>query len=288
MSTTDNPVEPVKDMAERMYGESLIEEPAEVEPTEIEEEAEEEAPEDTDAEVDAEEDPDAEQSETDDTDGDDDAEPAGDDFVEEINGKKVNRKELREGYLRQSDYTRKTTEVAEERKAVAAKQAEVDKVAEILGDIQTEIQTLVMGDVQNVDWDSVRISDPSEYLRLKEVEAARSKKLAGLVEKRNQVVNAKIAEEGKALHEALGWKDAAKKQADIEAINGYLQEQGITETVTSHKLMLAIHKAAMHDRFQRDKVKTLKEVKKAPKVTKPVKQVKKPEPTTLLDRMYPV
>jgi len=149
---------------------------------------------------------------------------------------------------------------------------------------------LIMGDVNNIDWDAVRVADPSEYLRLKEVEASRSQVLNDLVAKRNKVVQENTVKESEALHKALGWSDQAKKDADIKLVTGYMQEKGITDQVASHKLMLALHEAAdlsaKAKALEAAKVATLKEVKKAPKTTKPVKTVKQSGPQTLENLLY--
>jgi hypothetical protein len=279
MPPTDNPAtEPV--LSDLLYNDHAVTEtPRPTEPATTEKEAVEDAestmevesPSDTDATVD---DPDAEPGEElfDVTDGD--------------TPLKVNRKELIDSYKRQADYTKKTQAVAEDRKVVEAEKARVLSEAKVLTDIQTEIDALIMGDLNQVDWDAVRTTDPSEYLRLKEVEVKRKDALAGLVEKRNQVVRANTAAEGDALHKALNWSDAAKKSKDIDTIVEFCREQGITEQVTSHKLMLAILDAAKYQALEKAKVETLKEVKLAPKTTKPKPTPKTPAPKRLEDLFY--
>jgi hypothetical protein len=228
-------------------------------------------------------------SDTDETVDDSEAEPDEELFDVQDGDKtlKVNRKELVDGYTRLSDYTRKTKIVAEERKAVEAERAKVDDTVKVLSDIHEEVQSLIMGDLKQVDWDAVRTTDPSEYLRLKEVKAEREKTLDEMVKKRNQIIKAKTDAESIELHKALGWNDdAKKKQADIDLITGFVQERGITDQVTSHKLMLAILDAANYHKLQKAQAETLVELKKAPKTTKPVKTTKPPQPKSLEDLLY--
>jgi hypothetical protein len=278
MATTDNPAtEPV--LSDLLYNDAT---PADAETESPTDKAatEKEKPVD-DAESTTEDKTVESTSETSDTDTDSEAEPDEElfDVPDGDSTKKVNRKELVDGYQRQSDYTRKT-------QAVAAEKARVEESAKVLTDIHTELQTLIMGDVTNVDWDAVRTTDPSEYLRLKEVKAEREKVLENLVAQRNKVIKDKTDAESVALQKALGWSDTKKRQADIDSITGYLTEQGITEHVTSHKLMLAILDAAKYQAFQKTKAETLKEVKKAPKTTAPAKVAKPDAPKTLEDLFY--
>lgn len=76
------------------------------------------------------------------------AEPeAEDDSVTvDLDGEKVSLKELKAGYYRQRDYTQKTTEVAQERKAVEASKAQL---AERTSVIETALQNL-SGYLQNL------------------------------------------------------------------------------------------------------------------------------------------
>lgn len=260
-----------KTVEEQPPTEAVTEEEApEVEETEVEEESEQS---------------DEDQSETEETDESEETEAV---FTVKVRGeeKQVNQKELINGYQRAEDYAIATRELKEQQKVVTETKTKADEALKLLGDIAGEVQTLVMGDVNNVNWDELRTTDPSEYLRMKEVVAAREKALAEIVKKRNAIAEAKTVQESEALHKALSWSDPAKKEADIKAITDFMTAEGITETVTSHKLMLAILNAAKYRELQATKKKVIKEVKQAPKTTKPVKVTKAPAPKTLAERLY--
>lgn len=281
MTTTDNPAtEPV--LSDLLYKDHTPVEETES-PTETQETSE-------DVVEDAESTKEVESaSDTDATVDDSEAEPDEElfDVTDGDKPLKVSRKELVDSYRRQSDYTRKTKVLAEDRKVVEVEKAKVDETVKVLSDIHDEVQSLIMGDLKQVDWDAVRTTDPSEYLRLKEVQSAREKTLGELVTKRNQVIKAKTDAESIELHKALGWNDdAKKKQADIDAITSFVQERGITDQVTSHKLMLAILDAANYHKLQKAQAETLEELKKAPKTTKPVKNTKPAQPKSLEDMLY--
>lgn len=284
--TADTPSEPVE-ISELMYADDtpaadLKEAPkTEVESVTVESKADED--EETADELEESSESDETEEETPEQEGEEPADfevPDGDKVI------KVTRAELIKGYQRQADYTRKTTAIAEDRKAVQAEKARIEETAKVLTDINGELESLIMGDVQNIDWDQLRDSDVSEFLRMKEVVAAKQSRFGELVAKRDQIVKQKTDAEGVALHEALGWSDAAKRQSDIETLDGYMQANGITEQVTSHKLMKAILAAAKYEKLQAKKAATLKEVKLAPKTTKPAKIAKATAPKSAEDLMY--
>jgi len=201
--------------------------------------------------------------------------------------KTVNLKELKNGYQRNEDYAIATRELKDKEKVVLEKASKADETLKVLNDITGELDALIMGDVKNINWDELRQSDTAEYLRLKEVVDERKKTLSGLVEKRNQIIKEKTAAESEALHKALGWNtDAVKKEADIKQLTEYMASEGITEQVTSSKLMASILKAAKYDQLQKTRKETTKEVKTPQKVTKPVPKPKQAAPKSLEDRLY--
>jgi hypothetical protein len=200
--------------------------------------------------------------------------------------RKVTRSELIKGYQLEADATKKTMAAAELSKTAEAKIAQADEALKVLGDIQGEIESLIMADAKSIDWDMLRESDTPEYLRMKEVVAERQSAINNLVAKRNEVVAEKVREESEALHKALGWSDAAKRQADIDELTGYMTEAGITEQVTSHKLMLTMLEASKYRKLMATKKAVLKEVKQAPKTTKPVRTTKAAPEKTAAELFY--
>jgi hypothetical protein len=104
-------------------------------------------------------------------------------FVEiELNGKKYSvPAELKDGYLMQADYTRKTQEAAEIRKAAETRQAEAEKFYNVSQDVLEARATLINVDAQlkqyqDLDWRAFENEDPvsamsawREFQQLKEV-----------------------------------------------------------------------------------------------------------------------
>ena len=90
-----------------------------------------------------------------------------DDFEIEIDGKPVTIKgaELKSGYMRQSDYTKKTQEVAQERKALTAKQTEVmDQANVVRFQAHTKLEQFDAAVKQAGGWEKLRTSYPPEQV----------------------------------------------------------------------------------------------------------------------------
>lgn len=169
------------------------------------------------------------------------------------------------------DYTKKTMELAEQRKAIEAKDAEISaKLSELASFIEQKDQS--------VDWDNLRDTDPSEYLRQKELQESRKailqRESSELDAKREAQRQAAIGEQTNELYSIMGegWKgDVAAK--DFELANKYLTSMGIAEDeinqVIDHKLWKIFFDAAKYNRLRENKGKVNKEVRSAPKSVKP-------------------
>lgn len=100
------------------------------------------------------------------TEGEEGTEPAPELVEVEFNGKKHKiPAELRDGFLMQSDYTRKTQEVAEMRKSVEARQAEAEAQYNVSQEVLQARAALMLHDsqleqFQNVNWQQLENEDP--------------------------------------------------------------------------------------------------------------------------------
>src|SRR5689334_2167984 len=99
-----------------------------------------------------------------------------------IDGKDVEVKlsELKNGYQRQADYTRKTMEVAEQRKAAQAEnekaQQERQTYAANLQRMQVQLE-VALQEQQQTDWQKLIEENPQEYLRQMHIAQARQSAL---------------------------------------------------------------------------------------------------------------
>jgi len=117
------------------------------------EEAEDGQTEDEEDEADSEE-------ESDDDAGDDDKAEQ----LVEIDGEQLTLEEVKLGYLRQSDYTKKTQAVAEQRKAV---EEESQYYASTLNSLLTAVGADVQR-FQGVDWERAAVENPEQYRQAKQ------------------------------------------------------------------------------------------------------------------------
>lgn len=126
---------------------------------------------DDETDVDTEAQASAEDDDEPDTDADEgqggEGEPEEIEYAEiELNGKKYQVPvELKDGYLMQSDYTRKTQEVAEQRKAIEAQEAEIKNRAQVSEqELNARAELLVINqrlqEYQQVDWNAWQDEDP--------------------------------------------------------------------------------------------------------------------------------
>lgn len=133
---------------------------AEVVEDEVEAEADDsEEAEDGQAEDEEEE---ADTEEESDDDGESDGNPKEPEFLE-IDGEPVSIEEVKLGYLRQSDYTRKTQAVAEQRKAAEEeRQYYASTLNTLLTAVGADLQRW-----QNVDWERAAAENPAQYQQAK-------------------------------------------------------------------------------------------------------------------------
>lgn len=211
-----------------------------------------------------------------------------------VDGKDVamTKAELAEHYkngLRQADYTRKTMETAEARKAAEAEaskaKAERDQYAEKLQHFAIQ-QNGTIHELQSQLTEELLTSDPVEYLKLERTLHARQAQLQqaqqelqqiGLQQKHEQEQSAQSyrAQQLEALQAKLPeWKDPAKAKAEAEQIKDFLTAQEFTPEdiaqLGDHRLILLARKAMQFDALQAKAREAVKKVQAAPaKVEKP-------------------
>lgn len=106
-----------------------------------------------------------EEDEADTEEGDDETDDASDDEPKaiEIDGEKIDIEEVKLGYLRQSDYTRKTQAVAEQRKAAEEeRQYYASTLNTILSTVGADLERF-----NGVDWERAAVENPEQYTQAK-------------------------------------------------------------------------------------------------------------------------
>jgi len=241
-----------------------------------------------------EEDPVAEQSEP---------EAETDDLVEaEYEGKTYKvPKELKDALLRTQDYTRKTQEVAEMRRAaeqrVQAIQAQeqimaatFDKAAE-LKQIQSQLSQF-----EQIDWQALSDADPVQAQKLliarqnlersygqkaQELQMAQAQYQQLTAQQRQQM----LQEAAKELKQRLPEFDAKMAERIRSTVKEYGYSDQELSNVTDPRLVQVLHDAMKWRELQAQKPQAMKKVAEAPKAVKPQAQTPKPRNQAALQRL---
>lgn len=210
-------------------------------------------------------------------------------FLFEIDGQELTADEIRKGYLRQSDYTKKTQSLAEQRKEIDAL---TERYNAQLNQIQNErqqyiqhLQALSQNQDQekkfDIDWERLRLEDPLEYVtkrqefqeakdranELKErAKQARAKAAADQQEQWAKVVEHEKAQLIAALPE---WGETESQRQLATDLRSYAQSVGYSEpeidSLVDHRSFLVLRKAMLYDQLQGANPKA-KKLKGKPKV----------------------
>ena len=191
-------------------------------------------------------------------------------------------KKLKDAFLRQSDYTRKTQEVAEIRKSVEAERETVRQRAEAERAHIREIAQVVNIDEQltqldQTDWVELQNKDPFEaqnqFQRRTLLKERRDRLVAELQQKElqrsqeaSQEFDKRYAETNEALSKSIpGWNaDLANKMRDFATKNGVSIER-IRDMAVDASMVKLLHKAYLGDQLISAKTTAAQEPKVEPK-----------------------
>ena len=171
VSSFENLLTPTEEVTEEVQAEQTEASPEDVVETEMEEEVEVEAEAEVEVDDDIEEgEEEVEQSLEEQTEVEEELQP--DVYTVKIDGveQEVTLDELRNGYSRQQDYTRKTQELAQKRKSFEDQQAELAKKDAIYKELLPRMEKSLEGELANEpDWKALYESDPIAYVREKDL-----------------------------------------------------------------------------------------------------------------------
>jgi hypothetical protein len=94
---------------------------------------------------------------------DDSEEEQSEEMTLEVDGESLTAEELKLGYLRQSDYTKKTQAVAEQRKAYEAQTEQTQATMNAL----LSAANADLSRFQGVNWEAVAVENPDQYKQAK-------------------------------------------------------------------------------------------------------------------------
>jgi hypothetical protein len=210
------------------------------------------------------------------------AESDGPKYRVKVNGavEEVPLQELINGYQRTADYTRKTQQLADARKAqdaeIAAVRAERERYSQVLVGLEQRLRST--GPEPN--WDQLRATDPVAFAttwaehqrRAAEIGAvqAERQRVADLQAAHEQEIHAEFAQaEASRLLEVLPkWKDPKVASAERRAIVEYGLSNGFSaeelSQVVDHRAVLMLHKAMRYDQIRARQGNTRQQVAEAP------------------------
>jgi hypothetical protein len=204
---------------------------------------------------------------------------------------------LKDKIMLQADYTRKTQEVAEQRKIVEKAQADLQLQAQLQNESIGEYAHLVALDNQlkafeSIDWNQKYDEDPAEFVRLKEMRRdlldQRQNLTNQLGQKSEQILAQKHQQNLQVLQEASakvpetikGWNQTLAKELGEYAVKNGIPASVVYPQINERGYMLSpglvdptqlsiLHKAYLYDKQQSGKPLTEKKVANLPKVSKP-------------------
>lgn len=193
--------------------------------------------------------------------------------------------EIKDGYLRQSDYTKKTQEVAQARRQVetmlqAANQAvqASQQFADIIGQIKSADASLQA--FHGLNWNELRATDPVEYAT-KQADFARWQSyreglVRNLQDAKQRVDYAQAQEMAQRVQQGAqllsqqipGWGEQRMKEIRAAA-QRYGYQDAELDSITDPRAVLVLHKAAEYDKLQASRVSRAQQLKNLPPVAKP-------------------
>lgn len=200
----------------------------------------------------------------------------------------VGIEELKNGYQRQADYTRKSQALAEQRKETEQIQSErmrLEQERQMYANglqMLQEQQAAKLKPFESVDWESLKSEDPYQYMIKKDEYRDAQERVTNIQQQQHlvQQEQAQQAQQARAhfvqqeysrLVEALPeWNDSKstiKKDVQDYAISaGFLPEE--VNQLADHRSVLLIKKAMEYDKLTKKVAPKKKAVKKVPKVQK--------------------
>lgn len=181
----------------------------------------------------------------------------------------VRLSELKNGYQRQADYTKKTMEVAEQRKAADAERTkafqERQAYAANLQRMQAQLEGTLQEQQQNIQWEKLLAEDPVEYLKQRHLAESRQAQLNQVLAEQQRVGSQMQAEaeqvrrthlqaqQQELLAKLPHWADETKAKAEKTALREYLLKEGYdsqtVDSLSNARDVLTARKAMLYDQI---------------------------------------
>lgn len=174
---------------------------------------------------------------------------------------------LKSERMMQADYTRKTQEVAETRKAVEAERADVARQAKTQGEYVKEMASVVAIEEQlaqyaNLDWQQIIDSDPVQAMQLQQqqraLEGKRQEAQTNLAQKQQQIALDKQQSFAKQVQDAEAYMKReipGFATGRNDELAKYAAKLGMSADATARAVIknpviaVALHKAELYDKL---------------------------------------
>lgn len=209
-------------------------------------------------------------------------------FTVKVDGKnvEVTLAELQKGYSREADYTRKTQQVSEERRAFQAEadlvRTERQQYSQLLGSLKAQLQ---QNAAPQQDMDRLYHEDPIEWVKQRELVRDAEKVHAAInseqqrlstiqAQEQYQSMQAHLAQQQDALLKAIPeWGNPDKAKAEKTLLIEWGQKLGFSsdelKNIFDHRAVVALRKAALYDQMMSKRGNIRPAVNNGPKPAKP-------------------
>ena len=202
------------------------------------------------------------------------------DLYVDYKGREINLKDVEEweqGHLRQSDYTRKTQELADSRKDFESKQADFTAKESTLNDKLLAVEAMLKEDSKTPEQlAEMREYEPEEYIRYTEKQV----KVKEFIDSSKQASNVQNVDKAQVSAELFAahpeWMDNGKNSkrfiADAEMMDKYAKQRGLSyEHISNYSSAQyeVLLDAARYKQQSASNAAIEKKVRKAPVTTKP-------------------
>jgi hypothetical protein len=189
-------------------------------------------------------------------------------FTVKVDGQEVEvtQDELVNGYSRQQDYTRKTQELAQQRKTIEQQQAELAQRDAIYSQLLPKMEAQLKGELANEpDWNALYEDDPVGYVREKQLWDEKKEKLSAVAAEQQRLQQEALVKQQEQLKQYVEygnqklleiipeWQNpevAAKEKLAISeyAVNtlGYTPEE--IQQVYDYRALLGLRNAWLNSR----------------------------------------
>ena len=188
--------------------------------------------------------------------------------IVEVDGEEITVEELKAANLRQRDYTRKTQELAEQRKALEAQYSEIERERAQYAQMLPALQQRLEQKEQEPDWDTLYDTDPTmaakaerqwrkqqeeRQAQIAAVQAEQQRVQALQQQKMQQMQEQYVAQQREILPEVIPeWRDSKVAAQEATQIRDFLLGEGFTEQdisgLTNATLVKLARKAMLYDR----------------------------------------